>query len=154
MAQNGTTKGTVKNGRKSADGSAYNANHNTLEATRMQQSHIDQERHELNRYIQFKSDGSMSIIKGGQGGFDARKHEMKIYKDLYGAGLDAKNERYTKTRHTERCRTVKDLYQDPKTAPLETIFQVGNSKDNLDPQLRTQALTRAWAETVKAMQGK
>lgn len=154
MAQNETTKGTVKNGRKSADGSAYNANHNTLEATRQQQSHIDQERLELNRYIQFKSDGSMSVIKGGQGGFDARKHEMKIYKDLYGAGLEAKNERYTKTRHTERCRTVKDLYQDPKTAPLETIFQVGNSKDNLDPQLRTQALTRAWAETVKAMQGK
>lgn len=154
MTKNGTTKGTVKNGRKSKDGSAYNANHNTLEATRQQQSHIDTERHELNRYIQFKSDGSMYVINGGHGGFDARKHEMKVYKDLYGEGLEARNERYTKTRHTERCRTVKDLYQDPKTAPLETIFQVGNSKDNLDPQLRTQALTRAWAETVKAMQGK
>ena len=96
----------------------------------------------------------MSIIKGGHGGFDARKHEMKVYKDLYGEGLEARNERYTKTRHTERCRTVKDLYQDPKCAPLETIFQIGNSKDNMDPMLRTHALTRAWAETVKAMQGK
>ena len=95
MAQNGTTKGTVKNGRKSADGSAYNANHNTLEATRQQQSHIDTERQELNRYIQFKSDGSMYVINGGHGGFDARKHEMKVYKDLYGEGLEARNERYT-----------------------------------------------------------
>lgn len=154
MTKNETTKGTVKNGRKSKDGSAYNANHNTLEATRQQQSHIDQERLELNRYIQFKSDGSMSVIKGGKGGFDARKHEMKIYKDVFGAGLEARNERYTKTRHTERCRTVKDLYQDPKTAPLETIFQVGNSKDNMDPMLRTHALTRAWAETVQTMQAK
>ncbi len=154
MAQKEATKGTVKNGRKSKDGMAYNANHNTLEATRHQQSHIDQERLGLNVYIQFKSDGSMSFIKGGQGGFDARKHEMKLYEKLYAEGLKAKNERYTQTRHTERCRTIKDLYQDPKTAPMETIFQVGNSKDNMDPQLRTMALSRAWQETVQIMQHK
>ena len=53
MAQKNATKLTVKNGRKSKDGMAYNANHNTLEATRKQQSHIDQERTAQNIYIQF-----------------------------------------------------------------------------------------------------
>ena len=154
MTQKETTKGTVRNGRKSKDGMAYNANHNTLEATRTQQSHIDQERAELNMYIQFKRDGSMSFIKGGSGGFDAKKHEMKRYKELYGEGLEAKNERYTKTRHTERCRTIKDLYQDPKTAPLETIFQIGNSKDKMGSNFRTKSLLNAWTETVQFMQQK
>lgn len=154
MAKKEATKGTVKNGRKSKDGMAYNANHNTLETTRRGQSHIDQKRLELNSYFQFKSDGSMLRIKGGHGGFDAKKHEKKIYDALYGEGLKARNERYTKTRHLERVRTIKDLYQDPKTAPLETIFQIGNSKDDMDPILRTNALTRAWAETVQVMQEK
>ncbi len=154
MTQKETTKGTVRNGRKSKSGEVYNANHNTLEATRKQQSHIDQERAGLNVYIQFNREGAMYVIKGGQGGFDARKHEMKRYKELYGEGLEARNERYTKTRHTERCRTIKDLYQDPKSAPMETIFQVGNSRDNMDPKIRTNLLIKAWTETVQIMQQK
>lgn len=154
MTQKETTKGTVRNGRKSKSGEVYNANHNTLEATRKQQSHIDQERAGLNVYIQFNREGSMYVIKGGQGGFDARKHEMKRYKELYGEGLEARNERYTKTRHTERCRTIKDLYQDPKSAPMETIFQVGNSRDKMDPKIRTNLLIKAWTETVQIMQQK
>ena len=72
MAQKNATKLTVKNGRKSKDGMAYNANHNTLEATRKQQSHIDQERTAQNIYIQFGRDGAMHFIKGGNGGFVTR----------------------------------------------------------------------------------
>lgn len=154
MAQKNATKLTVKNGRKSKDGMAYNANHNTLEATRKQQSHIDQERTAQNIYIQFGRDGAMHFIKGGNGGFDARRHELRRYEQLYGAGLEARNERYKATRHDERCRTIKDLYQDPKTAPMETIFQVGNSKDDMSPEQRTQTLARAWEETAKLMQQK
>ena len=149
MAQKNATKLTVKNGRKSKDGMAYNANHNTLETTRKQQSHIDQERTAQNIYIQFGRDGAMHFIKGGNGGFDARRHELRRYEQLYGAGLEARNERYKATRHDERCRTIKDLYQDPKTAPMETIFQVGNSKDDMSPEQRTQTLARAWEETAK-----
>ena len=158
MAEKKTTqtKASMRNGRATKGGAVYNANHNTLESIRRDQPHIDAQKFELNRYWKFEQkDRTFTIqkIDGGKGGFDARKHELAIYEKLYGDGLAARNERYTREGHKERCQTMKNLYSNPKTAPLETIFQIGNSQMILDgvmgPEEMKQKLTAAWDKTMR-----
>lgn len=146
-----TVKATYKQGRAKKNGDSYNANHNTLEATRKQQPHIDQSRLGDNLYMRFESDGKITKIRGGTGGFNATKHEKKIYEQKCGEGLEARNERYRKSRHPERCRTVAQVYQDPKTAPLESIWQIGNMHSNLSKEKRRGALTQAFNEAFAKM---
>ena len=146
----------MRNGRASKSGGVYNANHNTLEVTRKGQPHIDDQKFELNRYWKFEQkDRSFTIHKldGGKGGFDSRKHELAVYEKLYKDGLEARNERYTKEGHKDRCKTIKDLYSHPKTAPLETIFQIGNSQMLMDGTMQKEdmreKLTQAWDQTMR-----
>ena len=158
MAEKKTTqtKASMRNGRATKGGAVYNANHNTLESIRRDQPHIDAQKFELNRYWKFEQKErtfTIQKIDGGKGGFDARKHELAIYEKLYGDGLAARNERYTREGHKERCQTMKNLYSNPKTAPLETIFQIGNSQMILDgvmgPEEMKQKLTAAWDKTMR-----
>ena len=158
MAEKKTTqtKASMRNGRASKSGGVYNANHNTLEVTRKGQPHIDDQKFELNRYWKFEQkDRSFAIHKldGGKGGFDSRKHELAVYERLYKNGLEARNERYTKEGHKDRCKTIKDLYSHPKTAPLETIFQIGNSQMLMDGTMQKEdmreKLTQAWNQTMR-----
>lgn len=162
MAEKKTTqtKASMRNGRATKGGAVYNANHNTLESIRRDQPHIDAQKFELNRYWKFTiGDRQFDIkrIDGGKGGFDARKHELAVYEKLYGDGLAARNERYTREGHKERCQTIKNLYSNPKTAPLETIFQIGNSQMILDgvmgPEEMKQKLTAAWDKTMRQVVG-
>ena len=82
-----TTKATMHN-KRSKGGKAFNANHNTLECTREMQSHIDQTRFHENVYYRFTPGKKPERIPGGSGGFDATKHEKKIYKQLFEKGLE------------------------------------------------------------------
>lgn len=162
MAEKKTTqtKASMRNGRATKGGAVYNANHNTLESIRRDQPHIDAQKFELNRYWKFEQKErtfTIQKIDGGKGGFDARKHELAIYEKLYGDGLAARNERYTREGHKDRCQTIKNLYSNPKTAPLETIFQIGNSQMILDgvmgPEEMKQKLTAAWNQTMRQVVG-
>lgn len=146
-----TTKATSRSGRKGRSGEAYNANHNTLEATRKNQPHIDPERMGENVYIRFDRNCKPHSSKGGNGGFNATQHEKERYEELFGEGLKARNERYEATRHTERCRTISELYSDPKTAPMEFLWQVGNSKCDLTTKEMRDALVKAFNETYKIL---
>ena len=146
-----TTKATMHN-KRSKGGKAFNANHNTLECTREMQSHIDQTRFHENVYYRFTPGKKPDRIPGGSGGFDATKHEKKIYKKLFEKGLEERNQRYIKNRNKKRCREIKDLYQDPKTAPMETIFQVSNSRsDVLTREEKRRIAEEAWKKTVNIM---
>ena len=77
-------KASVHNGRANSKGVAYNANHNTMELSRLHQPHIDPDRIHLNRYIQYLDGGAAIAHKGGEGGYDSRKHEVDRYRQLYG----------------------------------------------------------------------
>lgn len=52
--------------------------------------------------------------------------ELQVYEKLFSDALQATNERYMKQGHSERCRTIEDLYRRPQTRPEETIYQIGN----------------------------
>lgn len=148
------TKATFTQRRGSRDKGAYNANHNTLEATRKGQSHIDEERMHLNKYIRFDRNGRPHVSQGGNGGFNATQHERERYEELYGKGLEARNQRYLASRHKERCRTMSEVYQDLKTAPLESIWQVGNSKSDMSREEMRDALVQAWNLTYRELREK
>ena len=149
-----TTKATYTQRRGSKDRGAYNANHNTLEATRRGQPHIDEELMYLNRYIRFDRNGRPHSSQGGNGGFNATQHEKERYEELFGQGLEARNQRYIATRHKERCRTMSEIYQDLKTAPLESIWQVGNSHSDMSREEMRKALIDAWNLTFKELREK
>ena len=142
-------KASVHNGRANSKGVAYNANHNTMELSRSHQPHIDPERIHLNRYIQYLEGGAAIAHKGGEGGYDSRKHEVDRYKQLYGEGLDARNQRYRASGHRERVKSVRQVYRDPKTAPMETIFQLGKHGSETDQQTRTQVMVGAWGDVLQ-----
>ena len=142
-------KASVHNGRANSKGVAYHANHNTLELSRSHQPHIDPERIHLNRYIQYLEGGAAIAHKGGEGSYDSRKHEVDRYKQLYGEGLDARNRRYIASGHRERVKSVRQVYRDPKTAPMETIFQLGKHGSETDQLTRTQVMTGAWGDVLQ-----
>ena len=142
-------KASVHNGRANSKGVAYNANHNTMELSRSHQPHIDPDRIHLNRYIQYLQNGAAIAHKGGEGGYDSRKHEIDQYKRLYGEGLDARNRRYIASGHRERVKSVRQVYRDPKTAPMETIFQLGKKGSETDEVKRTQVMAGAWGDVLQ-----
>jgi flagellar biosynthesis GTPase FlhF len=142
-------KASVHNGRANSKGVAYNANHNTLEASRIHQPHIDQDRIHLNQYLQYMGDGTAIGHRGGGGGYDSRKHELERYRQLYGEGLDSRNRRYIASGHKERVKTMRQVYRDPKTAPMETIFQLGKKGSETDEQTRTQVMVGAWGDVLQ-----
>lgn len=142
-------KASVHNGRANSKGVAYNANHNTMELSRVHQPHIDPDRIHLNSYIQYLDGGAAIAHKGGEGGYDSRKHEVDRYKQLYGEGLDDRNRRYIASGHRERVKSMRQVYRDPKTAPMETIFQLGKHGSETDQQTRTQVMVGAWGDVLQ-----
>ncbi len=141
-------KATIRNGRATASGKVYNANHNTRAETRQQERHIDHERTEQNINLQFTNDGR--VVRCGS--FDAKAFELERYEFLYGEGQRAKNDRYTQDGHPERCKTVADVYSSRRTAPLETILQLGSRDTDIAPQERREKLMKAAAELITNMQ--
>ena len=141
-------KATVRNGRATASGKVYNANHNTKAETRAQERHIDHERTEQNINLQFTAEGRVRRC----GSFDAKAFELSRYEELYGPGQEAKNARYIADGHPERCKSVADIYASRRTAPLETILQIGSRDTDIDPQERKEKLMGAAAELISNMQ--
>ena len=141
-------KATIRNGRATASGKVYNANHNTRAETRAQERHIDHERTEQNINLQFTKDGR--IVRCGS--FDAKAFELEWYEHLYGEGQRAKNDRYIKDGHPERCKTIQDIYASRRTAPLETILQLGSRDTDIDPKERKEKLMRATVALINSLQ--
>jgi len=143
-----TMKATVRNGRATAAGKVYNANHNTKAETRAQERHIDHNRTDQNINLQFTAEGRVRRC----GSFDAKAFELARYEQLYGEGQQAKNARYIQDGHPERCKSVADIYGSRRTAPLETIIQLGSRETDIDPKERTEKLFAATAELIDGLQ--
>jgi hypothetical protein len=143
-------KATIRNGRTTKSGQVFNANHNTRTETRNLEGHIDHDRTALNVNFKFFADGSIEKC----GSFDSKAFELSQYEIYYGDGQRAKNDRYTKDGHSERCKTVAEVYQNPKTAPLETILQLGNMNSDMPRDERQKILTASAFELVDTLRQK
>ena len=140
-------KATIRNGRATASGKVYNANHNTRKETRQQERHIDHERTEQNINLQFTAEGKVRRC----GSFDAKAFELSRYEQLYGPGQAAKNARYIQDGHPERCKTIEDIYTSRRTAPMETIVQLGSRDTDIDPRERLKKLAAATFQLIDNM---
>lgn len=141
-------KATYHNGRASK-GVAYNANHNTKAETRNQQSHIDHERTMENKiWVRDLENLDSAKLRETGGSFDASAYELEFYKQRFGEARERKNADYIRSGHKEDVKTMEQVIRSPKTAPLETIFQIGTSKETTDPAI----LERATKEFINWMQ--
>lgn len=61
--------------------------------------------------------------------------ELIFYKKNYTDSINAINERNTKQGHSERNKTVEDVFHGPKTRPEEQILQIGNMYDQITPEV-------------------
>lgn len=77
-----------------------------------------------------------------------REAELRYYEKRYSKGLEARNERYKRQGHKERCKTIEDLYKNDKTCPTETIFQIGDVDKCADPE----TLKKCYFEYMKVIQ--
>lgn len=77
-----------------------------------------------------------------------REAELRYYEGRYSKGLEARNERYKRQGHKERCKTIEDLYKSDKTCPTETIFQIGDVDKCADPE----TLKKCYFEYLKVIQ--
>ncbi len=145
-----TMKATVRNGRTTAKGKVFNANHNTRAETRNIEGHIDHERTALNVNFKFLANGNVEKC----GSFNAKEFELSQYEIYFGDGQKAKNERYTKDGHPERCKTIKEVYEHPKTCPMETIFQLGNRQTEMSPEARKQIMVASTFELIEKLRQK
>ena len=146
-----TTKATARQARASSKGVVFNANHNTNEKVRAEQPHIDVERMKENLYFECSRKGGLIAYNGGNGGFNSTITEKQRYIEIYGKGLEARNERYKQEGHSDRCRTMQSFLKDPKTAPLESIYQIGNVHSDIPREKLSEALRQAFNEFYGAI---
>ena len=142
-------KATYHNGRASKGGKVYNANHNTLAETRNQQRHIDHELTMENKiWVRDLENLDSANLRETGGSFDASAYELDFYKERYGAARERKNADYVRSGHKDDVRTMEQVIKNPKTAPLETIFQIGTMTERVEPEV----LERATKEFINWMQ--
>ena len=143
-------KATVRNARTNKAGRVFNANHNTRAETRNLEGHIDHSRTAQNLNFKFYADGNIERCDS----FDSKIFELSQYEIYYGEGQNAKNERYKADGHPERCKTVSEVYAHPKTAPLETILQLGNMHTDIPPEERRRILTASAFQLIDILRAK
>lgn len=143
-------KATVRNARTNKAGRVFNANHNTRAETRNLEGHIDHTRTAQNLNFKFYADGNIERCDS----FDSKVFELSQYEIYYGEGQNAKNERYKADGHPERCKTVSEVYAHPKTAPLETILQLGNMHTDIPQEERQRILTASAFQLIDGLRAK
>lgn len=127
MGDDNKMRATSHNGRVGKDG-AYSPKHNDRNG--FEAEHIDAAKSAGNRY--------WHIAKKNMPNKTFEEIEKAFYEIRFRAALDAKNERYKKNRHPERCQTMDEYRSNPRTCPEETILQVGKAGQTIDPDLLWQ----------------
>ncbi len=116
------------NGRSGKHG-VYNPKHNDRRFNVQHSDHIDSERKKKNLYWDcyqgISKDGKMAEMTFEQ-------VEEKFYEEIFAEFIQGQNARNIKNRHPERNRTAKDLLNDKRTCPEETIYQIGNIDSSID----------------------
>ena len=123
---------TRHNGRAGKNG-VYNPKHNDRNFNVENSEHIDLARVSQNVYWDcyqgFFSPKTEEEEK--QMGARFEQVERAFYLNRYYDFCEAQNERNRKTGHTERNRDPEDLLKSKKTAPEESIIQIGTMEDHI-----------------------
>lgn len=119
-------RATTHNGRSGKNG-IYSPKHNDRNFNLDNAEHIVQDKSCNNVYWhRYQSEGLEMTFEDV---------EKKFYQDNFTDSLNAKNERYKKSGHKERMKTVDEYRQNKLSCPEETILQIGNKDNTIDPKL-------------------
>lgn len=129
-------KASMHAGRTTSKGKAYNVNHNDRKFEQVNSkdydTHIDWEKSSENVYYAFKMKEPEQALWVNSENYNLRDIELGFYKNHFGAHLKHQNEKHIKSRHKERCKSIEDIYTNPRTCPQETILQVGKDGEYQD----------------------
>ena len=128
-------KATRHNGRSGKHGS-YNPKHNDRNFNLEHSEHIDTNMAMQNVYWDCYAGKRTATSKENYESFDAI--ELRFYEEHYEAFVQNQNERNAVNRHTERNRSIEDIYHNKKTCPEESIYQLGNMDGYADPKVLMQ----------------
>lgn len=119
-------RATTHNGRFGKNG-VYSPKHNDRNFNLNNAEHIVQDKSCNNVYWhRYQSEGLKMTFEDV---------EKKFYQDNFMDSLNAKNERYKKSGHKERMKTIDEYRQNKLSCPEETILQIGNKDNTIDPKL-------------------
>lgn len=119
---------------KSGKHGAFNPKHNDRQFDVTKSDHIDAMRMLENVNWDCQR-GYRFPGKSEDDGITFEDVELTYYKENFGEYVQNQNARNEKQRHPERNREVEDLYRDVKTCPEETIWQIGNREQEVNPNL-------------------
>ena len=97
--------------------------------------HVDADRSKWNVYWDYLQGYNLADENGVR---PERKYlfdevEYLYYHKQFGDSIEAQNERHEKSRHTERIRNVRQIMEDSRACPEETIYQLGTKDGYEDP---------------------
>ena len=138
---------TRHNGRAGKNG-AYNPKHNDRQFDVANSDHIDQERAKQNVYwdcyqgYRFLTD----MTQEDQITYSFEQIEQDFYSERYDDFCEAQHERNRKTGHTGRDRSTKDLWEDKKTCPEESLIQIGTMEKSVSPAVLAEIAAEFFEE--------
>ena len=138
---------TRHNGRAGKNG-VYNPKHNDRNFDVKNSEHIDPDRVRQNEYWDCYQGFCRPQTDEEEQQMGARFElvEKAYYLDRYYDFCEAQNERNRKTGHTERNRDPDDLLKSKKTAPEESIIQIGTMEEHIEPETLLQITTEFFIE--------
>lgn len=143
---------TMHNGRgKFGGGTAFGTVHNDRNFDISKAENIDPERQHLNEFWHL---GQNEEKEGEELTFDAA--ELKFYEENFSHQLEAVNEKYRKSGHKNRCKTMDEWRQIKQYAPEESILQIGKMEAHVDHEklMDCYADYDKWIEEWNAGHGK
>lgn len=129
-------RATRHNGR-TGKGGTFLAGHNDRSFDSEKADHIDQDKSYQNIYWDCYQGLNICDEEHNRPvrDYSFEQIELAFYMNEFGDSVNAQNERHIASRHTERIRSVEDIYKDKRTCPEETILQLGTMDDHADPKI-------------------
>ena len=128
------------NGRAGAHGT-YNPKHNDREFNLENSEDIKKELTANNIYWNCIDGKIVRHYQLDENSTSFTEAEKRFYDAYYYDYLEGQNERNIAARHKERCRTMDQLRENPKTCPEETIYQIGNIDNHINYEELVKVVT-------------
>ncbi len=138
---------TRHNGRAGKDG-VFNVKHNDRKFDVENSEHIDPERSEFNLYWDCYQ-GYKLPDGSGPYQFSFEDVEKAYYFEHYSDYVEGQTARNIKSRHYDRECSIESLLNSKKTAPEETILQIGNMDEHVTPAVLTEVCAEFFEEFQK-----
>ena len=139
-------RSTQHSGRKHRTGKAYSSNHNDRKFS-SEADNIDRKKTPDN--IVWTWYDKFETSEDGSPLHSIDEVELVFYQERYGKQLASTNEKYIKTRHKERVKSMDAWRKQVKHAPEEVITQIGKMNDHPDLNLFTECFKEYLDELEK-----